>query len=70
MFTDEVNIFLWSMHEKRRCLTFLLLGFILDHIFGPKKNNLFYPVFVFRRGISNGICDLVLYLKSQGLNVS
>ena len=28
------------MHERKLCLTFLLLGFILDHIFYPKKDNL------------------------------
>ena len=51
-------------------LTFLILGSILDHIFGPKKDTLFCPVFVFRRDISNAICDLVLYLQSEGLNIS
>ena len=43
---------------------------MLDHIFGPKKDKLFCPVFVFRRGMSNAICDLVLYLQSEGLNIS
>ena len=43
---------------------------ILDHIFDPKKDKLFYPVFVFRRGMSNAICDLVLYLQSEGLKIS
>ena len=50
------------MPERRRCLTFLLLGFILDHTFGPKKDNLSCPVFVFRRGMSNVICDPILYI--------
>ena len=58
------------MHERKLCLTFLLLGFILDHIFCPKKDNLSCPVFVFPRGMSNGICDPVLYPKSEGSNVS
>ena len=48
-------------------LTFLILGPILDHIFGPKKDKFFRPVFVFRRDMSNAICDLVLYLHSEGL---
>ena len=47
-----------------------LLGFIFDHIFGPKNDNLFCAVFVFHRGMSNGICDLILYLKNEGLNIS
>ena len=51
-------------------LTFLILGFIFDHIFGPKKDKIFCPVFVFRRGMPNAICDLVLYLQSEGLNIS
>ena len=58
------------MHEKRDCLTFLLVGFIPDHIFGRMKDNVFCPVFVFHRGISNGICDLILYLRSEGLIIS
>ena len=58
------------MHKRRRCSNILILGLILDHIFGPKKDKLFCPVFVFRRGMSNAICDLVLYLQSEGLNVS
>ena len=47
-----------------------MLGPILDHIFGPKKDKLFWPEFVFRRGMSNAICDLVLYLRSEGLSIS
>ena len=58
------------MHERRHCLKVLLLWFILDQIFGPKKDNLTRLVFVFRRGISNDICDPVLYLKSEGLIIS
>ena len=27
------------------------------------------PVFVFRRGISNAICDIVLYLLIEGWNI-
>ena len=64
------------MHERRRCLTtclsclFLLLRFTFDHIFGPKKDDLSDLVFVFSIYISNVICDLVLYLKSEGFNSS
>ena len=58
------------MHKRRRCSNILILGSILDHIFGPKKHKLFCPVFVFRRRMSNVICDLVLYLLSEGLNIS
>ena len=58
------------MHERRRCLTLLLLGSILDNIFGPRKDNLSCPVFVFRRRMCDDICDPGLYLKSEGLNIS
>ena len=46
------------------------LGFIFNHIFGPKKGNLLCPVFVFHRGISNGISDFILYSKNESLNTS
>ena len=42
----------------------------MDHIFGPKKDKLFWTVFVFQGGMSGAICDLVLYLQSEGLNIS
>ena len=58
------------MHKVADVLTSLMLGPILDNIFGPKKDKFFCPVFVFRRGMSNAICDLVLYLQSEGLNIS
>ena len=44
----------------------LMLGFI----FGPKKDKLFCLVLVFRRGMSNAICVLVVYLQSEDLNIS
>ena len=58
------------MYEKKLCLTFLLLEFILEHNFCSKKDNLSWPVFVFRRGMSNDICDPVLYPKSEGSKIS
>ena len=48
----------------------MILGPILDHNFGPKKDKLFCPLFVFRRGMSNAICVLVLYLQSKDINIS
>ena len=70
-FADEVKyFFLIACIKEDDVLTFLILGPILDHIFGPKKDKLFCPVFVFRRGMSNAICDLVLHLQSEGLNIS
>ena len=56
--------------KKDDVLTFLILGSILDNNFGPKKDKLFCPVFVFRRGMPNAICDVALYLQSEGLNIS
>ena len=69
MFADEVKYFSLK-RERKLCLTFLLLEFILDHIFYPNKGNLSCPVLVFRRGMSNGICDPVLYAKCEGSNIS
>ena len=62
--------FLIACIKEDNFLTFLILGSILDHIFGYKKDKLLSPVFVFRRGMSSAICDLVLYLQSEGLNIS
>ena len=45
-------------------------GFIFDDIFGPKKNDLLCPVFVFHRGMSIGILKYMLYFKNEGLNIS
>ena len=56
------------MHKRRRCST--IFGPVLDNIFNPKKDKLFCSVFVFRRGMSNAICDLALCLQSEGLNIS
>ena len=39
-------------------------------ILGPKKDNLFFLVLVFRGVMSHAISDLVLYLQSEGLNIS
>ena len=50
--------------------TFLVLRLVLVHILGPRKDKVRCPVLVFRRGISNAICDLVLYLLYGGLKVS
>ena len=46
------------------------LGLIFDDIFGPKKNDLFCPVFVFHRVMSIGILKYKLYFKSESLNIS
>ena len=43
---------------------------ILDHILGPRNDIFFCPKAVFRKGISNTICDLVLYLFKEGVNIS
>ena len=51
-------------------LKFLILGSILDHIFGPKKDKLFWTVFVFQGDMSGAICNIALYLQSEGLNIS
>ena len=71
MFADEVKYFsLRACMKEDAVLAFLILEFIFDYIFDPKKNELFCAVLVFRRGVSNAICDLVLHLQSEGLNIS
>ena len=42
----------------------------MDYIFGSKKDKVFCAAFVFRRGMSNAIYDLVLRLLNEGLNIS
>ena len=58
------------MHEKDVVLIFFMPEFIFHNIFGPKKNKLLSPVFVFGRDMSNVLCDLVLYMQSEGLSIS
>ena len=58
------------MIKEDDVLVFVMLGLIFDQIFGPKKDKLFCPVFVFRRAMSSAICDLVLYVQSEGSNIS
>ena len=54
-------------------LKFLLRARILStvflHTFSPRKSNACCAVFVFHGGISNVICDLVLYLLHERLNI-
>ena len=50
--------------------TFLMLRFILVHIFGPRKDHSSCPIFYFHWGRSSTICDLVLYLLYEGLNMT
>ena len=59
-FANEVKSFLNSIYKRRRRSNIFDNRPILDHIFGPEKDKLFCPVFVFHRGMSNAICVLVL----------
>ena len=71
MFSDEVKYFFIKVCIKEDdVLAFLLLGYFFYHIFGPKKDKLFCVVFLFQRGMSNANCDFVLYLHSEGFNIS
>ena len=40
------------------------------YVFGPRKDKAYRYVLVFCKGISNAICDLVLCLLNEGLNIS
>ena len=57
------NMLIWKKMCKRSCCR------ILVQIFDLSKDKVCYHVLVFRRGVSNAICDLVLYLL-YGLNKS
>ena len=46
-----------------------LLRFIFGDIFGPKKNDIFCPVFVFQKGLSIGMLKYILYFKNEGLSI-
>ena len=52
---NQLKIVFLRASIKEDVLTFLIPGFILDHIFDPKKDKLSYPVYVSRRGIYNPI---------------
>ena len=65
-----LQIFFFGTCKENVVFTIFIIGFIFDHIFESKKNKLFSPVIIFHRGMSNAICDLVLYLQSEGLNIS
>ena len=54
--------------KENGILTFLMQGFIFDPTFCPKKDKLFCTEFIFRKGMPKTICDLVLYLQSEGLH--
>ena len=42
----------------------------LFQIFGPRNDILFFPLFVLQSGISNALCDLLLYLCREGIKMS
>ena len=56
--------------KKAVVFTLLVLWLILVHIFGPRKVKACCSVFAFGRDISNAICNQVLYLLYEGLNIS
>ena len=58
-----IYFFFKSMCEQFVVLTTFKSLLILDHILGPTNDIFFCPKAVFRRGISNAICDLVLYIS-------
>ena len=42
----------------------------LFQIFGPRNGKLLCPLFVLQNGIFNAICDLVLLLFREGIDIS
>ena len=58
------------MHKIRRCSNIVDTKVYFGPYVGPKKDKVSCPGFVFRRGISNAIYDLVLHLQSESLNIS
>ena len=65
-----LKIYLFRVCVKKAVVfTYLVLWLILVYISVPEKTK-HVALFFFRRDISNGICDLVLYLLSDGWNMS
>ena len=58
------------MHKRKRFFNIFDTSADFEPYLWPKKDKIFCPVFVFRRGMCNAICDLVLYPQSQDLNIS
>ena len=55
--------------KKVVALTFLILGFNFDLVFGPKRE--IYSICIcFYTGMSTAICDLALYLQNKDSNIS
>ena len=59
-----------SMHKRTQLSNIFDTSVYFGTYFGLKKDKLFCPVFVFCKGMSNTICDIVLYLQSEGLIIS
>ena len=72
--TDNNNVKMFlefkKMHKWRSFFNSFDARVYFDHIFVPTKDKRFCSVFVFYRGMSDAICDPVLYLLSEGLNIS
>ena len=55
----------------KRCVKAVAAVFMfLFQIFGPRNGIFFCPLIVLQSGISNVICDLVLWLFTEGINIS
>ena len=54
-------MFVYELNGCRLVSCCSLQGFVFEDIFGPRKNDLFCPVFVFHRG---------KYFKNEDLNIS
>ena len=59
-----------SCLKEAAVFTFLKLWLILFHIFGLRKGKTCSSTFAFYKGITNAICDLVLYPLSEGWDMS
>ena len=53
-----------------KVLALLILGSFSVHFFATNNDNLFRFVFVFCIAMFSAICDLVVYVKSDSLNIS
>ena len=58
------------MHKRRECSNIIFTKVYFGPYFGLNKDNFFCPIFIFRRYMSNVVCDLVLNLPSESLNIS
>ena len=66
----KVSFFKWHVKEQNLVVAVFMFKLNLFRIFCPRNCIPFCPLIVLQSGICNAICDLVLELFSEGINIS